>query len=302
MKILVTGANGLLGQKLCELLQTKADIELVATARRANMLAQGKGVFENLDICDDAQVTEVFERHRPDVIINCAAMTLVDKCELEQEACWKANVEAVENMVAACAVIGARFIQVSTDFIFDGGHGPLTEEDEPSPVNFYGVSKLAAEKIVMKSRVRWCILRTVLVYGVVGDMSRSNIVLWVKESLEQGKEIKVVNDQFRTPTLAEDLAMACYLAAVKNATGIYNVSGKDLITPYDIAIRTATYFDLDRSLIRPVDSTIFRQPARRPLRTGFIIEKARKELGYEPHSFDEGLAIIARQIAKVTLS
>jgi dTDP-4-dehydrorhamnose reductase len=118
----------------------------------------------------------------------------------------------------------------------------------------------------------------------------------VKNSLEQKKTIQVVNDQWRTPTLAEDLAMGCYLAAKKKAKGIYHISGKDFLSPYDIAIHTATYFNLDKSLIKATDSTQFKQTARRPLTTGFIIEKARKELGYEPHSFVEGIAILASQI------
>jgi dTDP-4-dehydrorhamnose reductase len=127
-------------------------------------------------------------------------------------------------------------------------------------------------------------------------MSRSNIVLWVKNSLEQGKTIQVVNDQWRTPTLAEDLAVGCALAAKKKASGIYHISGKDFLSPYDIALKTAAYFKLDSSLIKATDSTQFKQPARRPLTTGFIIDKARKELSYEPHSFDEGLAVLASQI------
>jgi dTDP-4-dehydrorhamnose reductase len=131
-------------------------------------------------------------------------------------------------------------------------------------------------------------------------MSRSNIVLWVKESLEQKKTIQVVNDQWRTPTLAEDLAIGCYLAAKKRAKGIYNISGKDFMTPYDIAIKTATYFKLDKSLINPTHSGDFVQPAKRPLKTGFIIEKARRELGFEPRSFQEGLALLSKQIAPVT--
>jgi dTDP-4-dehydrorhamnose reductase len=133
-------------------------------------------------------------------------------------------------------------------------------------------------------------------------MSRSNIVLWVKNSLEQGKTIQVVNDQWRTPTLAEDLAIGCYLAATKNARGIYNISGKDFLSPYDIAIQTADYFGLDKSLIKKTDSTQFKQPARRPLTTGFIIEKARIELGYEPHSFLEGIRILAEQMASPELA
>ena len=222
-------------------------------------------------------------------------MTQVDDCETNREQCWKANVDAVAYLVKACAKNNVHLVHVSTDFIFDGSHGPLDETEKPAPVNFYGESKLAAEQLVINSNIPWCIIRTVLVYGITHDMSRSNIVLWVKNSLEQKKTIQVVNDQWRTPTLAEDLAMGCYLAATKKARGIFHISGKDFMSPYDIAIRTADFFNLDKSLIKITDSNQFRQPARRPLTTGFIIDKARKELGYEPHSFEEGIKILQTQ-------
>ncbi len=233
---------------------------------------------------------------KPDVIINTAAMTQVDQCETEQEACWKNNVLAVENVVKACEKSGSHLIHISTDFIFDGTHGPLDESAIPNPISFYGKSKLAAEEIIQQSKLNWIIIRTVLVYGVTQDMSRSNIVLWVKKSLEDGKVINVVNDQWRTPTLAEDLAIGCYLAAVKKVKGIYNISGYEMMTPYDIAIKTAEYFGLDKSLIHQTDSLKFKQPAARPLKTGFIIEKSKRELGYAPRSFNEGLKVLASQI------
>ena len=223
-------------------------------------------------------------------------MTMVDDCEKNQEACWTANVKSVENLIRASREVKAHLVHVSTDFIFDGTHGPLDETAKPGPVNFYGKSKLAAEELLIGSDIDWCILRTVLVYGITHDMSRSNIVLWVKNSLEQGKTIQVVNDQWRTPTLAEDLAMGCYLAAKKKAKGVYHISGKDFLTPFDIAIQTAEYFKLDKSLIKPTDSTQFKQPAKRPAKTGFIIDKARKDLGYEPHSFRDGIEVLAKQI------
>ncbi len=106
-----------------------------------------------------------------------------------------------------------------------------------------------------------------------------------------------MNDQWRTPTLAEDLAMGCYLAATKKIKGIFNVSGDEMMTPYDIAIATADFFKLNKSLIHQTDSTKFTQPAKRPPKTGFVIEKAKRELGYQPHSFKEGLAFLAKQIA-----
>jgi dTDP-4-dehydrorhamnose reductase len=302
MKILVTGSNGLLGQKLSTLLQSQKDVKFLATARGKSVIKLAPATFASLDICNAGEVVRVFSSFKPDVVIHSAAMTLVDKCELDQEECWKTNVTAVENIIEGCKHTGAHLVFVSTDFIFDGSSGPLTETAEPSPVNFYGVSKLAAEKLIIKSTIDWSILRTVLVYGITNDLGRSNIVLWVKENLEQGKSIQVVKDQWRTPTLAEDLAMGCFLAASKKATGIFNISGKDYITPYDIAIQTAEYFELDKSLIKPVDSTTFKQPARRPLKTGFIIDKARTELGYEPHTFRQGLELMATQMSKVAIS
>lgn len=298
MRILVTGSNGLLGQKLTALLQEDDDVYLIATARGKSAVKITRGEYHSLDITDKESVESILRLTIPDVVINTAAMTQVDDCETQREACWKANVTAVEYLAACCHALHIHLVHVSTDFIFDGTHGPLDELAEPCPVNYYGESKVAAEKIIQSSTISWTILRTVLVFGITADMSRSNIVLWVKNSLEKQKTIQVVNDQWRTPTLAEDLALGCYLAAKKTARGIYNISGKDFLSPYDIAIKTADFFKLDKSFIKPTDSSKFVQPAKRPLTTGFIIDKARKELGYEPHSFDEGLAILAKQIGE----
>jgi dTDP-4-dehydrorhamnose reductase len=296
VKILVTGSNGLLGQKLTNLLERDASVQLVTTAAKPLVNPLVKGEFRVLDITDADVVTRTIQETKPDVIINAAAMTQVDQCESERQTCWKANVTAVENLVHACRPNGVHLVHVSTDFIFDGTEELLDENAIPNPVNYYGESKLAAERVLLKSDIPWTIIRTVLVFGITKDMSRSNVVLWVKKNLEQGKAIQVVNDQWRTPTLAEDLAMGCYLVARRKATGIYNISGKDYLSIYDIALHTAAFFKLDSSLIKPVDSTIFTQPARRPLKTGFVIEKARKELGYEPHSFEEGLRLVAAQL------
>lgn len=298
MKILLTGANGLLGQKLVELIVAKGEHQLIATARGANRLPLHRGFsYVAMDITSPHQVHETLATHQPDVVINTAAMTNVDQCELEREAGWNANVNSVQYLVEACETNGCFLLHLSTDFIFDGTEGPLTEEAEPNPVNYYGEGKLAAEKIISSSNLKWAIARTVLVYGVVADMSRSNIILWVKNSLENSKPIKVVNDQWRTPTLAEDLAMGCYLIATKKAEGFFNISGKDMLTPYDMAIKVRDYFNLDGSLISKADSSTFTQPAKRPPKTGFVIDKAIKELGYAPHSFDEGIEIVSNQVA-----
>ncbi|CAN5145897.1 dTDP-4-dehydrorhamnose reductase [soil metagenome] len=298
MKIIVTGANGLLGQKLCLLLEKDPDIELIATARgELNYTLSSK--FITLDVTHSEAVASVISSLHPDIVIHTAAMTQVDQCETDREACWLNNVTAVGYIISACEKAAAHLIHISTDFIFDGTHGPLDENEKPNPLSYYGTSKQAGEELVQKSKLKWAILRTVLVYGVTKDMSRSNIVLWVKKSLEEGKTINVVNDQWRTPTLAEDLAIGCVLAARKKATGIFNISGAEMMTPYDIAIRTADFFKLDKGLIKETDSSKFKQQAKRPPKTGFIIDKAKRALGYEPRTFEEGLGMIEAQIGRV---
>lgn len=298
MKILITGSNGLLGQKLVQLILAKGEDELIATARGANRLPvpEEKYVYATLDITNRADVLATVERFNPDAVIHTAAMTNVDQCETEQADCWKLNVDAVEYLIEACEKTGAHLVHLSTDFIFDGEDGPYDEEGKPNPISYYGESKLAAEELLFKSSISYGIARTVLVYGIAHDMSRNNIILWVKKSLEDKKDIKVVDDQLRSPTLAEDLAMGCYLMAKQKAEGVFNISGKDVLTPYQMAIKTADFFNLDISTMTKADASTFTQTAKRPPRTGLIIEKARTQLGYEPRSFDEGIAIVAEQI------
>jgi dTDP-4-dehydrorhamnose reductase len=251
-------------------------------------------------------VNQLFTIYMPDVVINTAAMTNVDACETDKENCWKLNVEAVKYQVNALTNLNKKnedycphFIHLSTDFIFDGTKGPLDENAIPNPLSYYAESKLAAEKIVQSSELNWAIARTVLVYGIVDNMSRSNIVLWVKQNLEQGKVINVVDDQFRTPTLAEDLADGCILIAEKKAHGIYNISGKDFYSILELANLVADYYQLDKTLIKPSKSSDIKQPAKRPPITGFIIDKAIKDLGYNPHSFVEGIQILEEQIKSI---
>ncbi len=304
MKILITGSNGLLGQKLVYKLRNNPSVTCIASARGDNRLVKQDGyVYETLDITNLQNVSDIFTKHLPDVIINTAAMTNVDICETDKEGALLLNTTSVKNQVTVLEKLSKEnpnytphFIHLSTDFIFDGTHGPLDENEKPNPLSYYAETKLEAEKIVQASSLHWAIARTVLVYGIVDNMSRSNIVLWVKQNLEQGKTINVVDDQFRTPTLAEDLADGCILIAQKKAQGIYNISGKDFYSILELANVVADYYKLDKSLIKPSKSADIKQPAKRPPITGFIIDKAKKDLGYNPHSFVEGIKILEEQI------
>lgn len=296
MKVLVTGANGLLGQKLVKLISREPEIELFATGKGPNRNPPGPYQYLNLDVTSQESINSISDQVKANVIIHTAAMTNVDLCEKEREACWKLNVDSVEYLIDACQKHNTFLVHLSTDFIFDGKAGPYTEKDKPNPLSYYGESKLASEELLLKSDIRWGIARTVLVYGISHDMSRSNIMLWVKKNLEEGKKIRVVNDQWRTPTLAEDLAEGCWLIATKEAEGIFNISGSDLVTPYDIALKTSEFFGLDSSLIEEVDGSIFKQDAVRPAKTGFDLSKSMSTLGYSPHSLEEGIEILSEQL------
>ncbi len=296
-KILVTGSNGLLGQKLTDLCIADNDIELIATSVGANRNPQTSGyIYEEFDIRDEGRLVELVERYRPDAIINTAAMTNVDTCESERELCQALNVNAVSILISVCEKYDIHLIHVSTDFIFDGEDGPYLEDAEPNPLSFYGLTKLQAENLLKSSSTRWAILRTIIVYGIVSDMSRSNIVLWAKGALEKGEPINVVNDQWRMPTLAEDLALGCILAAKKEAEGVFNVSGKDMMSILEIVERVADYYNLDKSLIKPISAESLNQTAKRPRRTGFVLDKAIQELGYQPRSFEEGIGVLDMQL------
>ena len=218
-RILITGTNGLLGQKLVYLLIERnltnaKQYQIIATSKGENRLINKKGYqYFDLDITKEDDVVRVFSQTKPHIVINTAAMTNVDQCEKERKACDLINIDAVafqlkilEKMQHLEKNYKPQFIHLSTDFVFDGEAGPYSEVDKPNPISYYGLSKYKADLLVEESAVNWAIVRTIIVYGVVDNMSRSNHVLWAKSALQKGEKINVINDKFRAPTLAEDLA------------------------------------------------------------------------------------------------
>lgn len=301
-KILITGSNGLLGHKLVSALITRDDVKLIITSAGENQNPPNERyTFERMDITDSARVEEILSKYQPDCVINSAAMTNVDQCENERDKCWKINVNGVKNLAESCKNIDTHLVHLSTDFIFDGTAGPYQETDKPNPLSHYGHSKWESEKALQIEGLRWSVIRTILVYGIVKTMSRSNFVLWAKGALEKGDPIKVVTDQVRMPTLAEDLAEGCILAALKEKTGIYHICGKDGGNVYELVKIVADVFDLDMSPVTAATSEEIGAPANRPPVTGFILDKAQNELGYKPHPFRDGLQIMKSQMHELGL-
>lgn len=292
MKILITGANGLVGQHLIRMLVEEGKFQIFALGKGAKRIPYGKvnGVqYYDVDLINFKKTEQLIDKISPHIIVHAAAMSQPNECQAASDLCWKINVGATRTILKAAERSKSYFIYISTDFVFDGEDGPYDETAIPNPINLYGSSKLLAEEMVQLSKLHWCIIRTVLVYGNMVPGGRSNIVLWVKDKMNAGEKIKVVNDQIRTPTYVEDLAKGILLAIMKHAKGIYHISGKDTCSPYELACQVALLLKKDPALIEPVDASTFPEPARRPLRTGFIISKAIRDLGYVPLSLKDGL-------------
>ena len=289
-KVAITGSNGLLGQTLVNLLlHEKEKYQVFGLSRGKNRSGRSDFDYFDVDITNPQQTSEVLKKIAPDFVVNTAAMTNVDACEDDKESCDKLNVEAVQFLANVCNEINAHLIHISTDFIFDGTQGYYKETDDPNPLSHYGMSKLKSEEVLINSVSDYTILRTILVYGKVNNHGRNNIVLWVKEMLENGKEITIVNDQFRMPTYVEDLAKACKLSIDKQAKGIFNISSKELLSVYEITQQIAEVFELNKSLIKPISTSALNQRAARPSKTGFDLSKTNRDLNFYPKTFKEDL-------------
>ena len=248
--------------------------------------------YSPLDIRKREDVLKTVESFQPDVIIHAAAITQVDDCEQNKTICYSTNVDATDYLIEAAEEVNARICYLSTDFVFSGENGPYMESDLTSPVNYYGMTKELAEQHLMQSNLGWTILRTILLYGKADHLNRSNFIYWVKNNLEAKKHINVVSDQIRTPTYIPDLTEAIIRSIEKGAQGVYHISGRDILSPYQMAIEVARKLNLDEHFIHPVDADSFQQLGKRPLKTGFVIEKAERELNYFPKSFKEALDLI----------
>ena len=295
MRILITGANGMVGSALVNRLKNSSH-QVLATGRGECRLPHTMFTkqlnYHPADITAAQDVHIMVNAFSPDIIIHGAAMTQVDECELNKELSYNVNVDGTTLLIAAAEQVGSRFCYLSTDFVFDGIDGPYREDDPTNPINYYGKTKELAEEILVKSKLSWSIARTVLLYGKADNITRSNFIYWVKDNLEAGKQINVVNDQLRTPTYIPDFVDGIMKIVESSAKGIYHISGEDQMTPYTMATAVAEHLGLNKTLINPVDASTFTQIGKRPLKTGFWIDKSKQELDYSPTNFKTSLSLI----------
>lgn len=293
MRLLITGSNGLLGQKLVKLCIRKG-IQFVATSKGKNRNPDCPAInYLELDITNPIEISHLFENYYPTHIIHTAAITNVDYCEDHIEECTEVNVIATANLFEASKRYQAHFQLLSTDFVFDGEKGNYQEDDVVNPLSVYAKSKVDGENILLKDEYKnWSIVRTIIVYGEGHNLSRSNLILWSIDALKKGNEIKVVDDQFRAPTWADDLAWGCLEIVLRNKNGIFHISGPETFSILEIVYKVADFFKLDKKCIVSIKSDTLNQAAKRPPKTGFNLDKSRKELDYNPISLLASLDLL----------
>ncbi len=296
-RILVTGCHGLLGQKLVEIL-TADFCELHGLDVHKDNLFPGrrKYTFHQIDLTDRAKVLDLLQQIRPHAIVNAAAMTHVDACEIERNRCWKINCAAVETLVDSARRIGTHLIQVSTDYVFDGQAGPYSELDRPNPISFYGKSKHAAENAVLGGGIDGAIVRTVVLYGHGRDLKPS-FVTWLVDMVRNRQDVKIVTDQISNTTIVDDIAEAIRRIIVKKRTGIYHAAGKEILSRFEFAMKVAKAYGLNDVYIQPTLTQLLGQTAQRPLQGGLVIDSTERDLEMQFRTVEEQLMLFRKQEA-----
>lgn len=294
-RILITGANGLLGQAVMHIFTRESDFELVQSSVEDKPFINFGSEYYKLDITNKEEVKDAVRRFNPKIILNCAAFTDVDKCETERELCWKLNVDAVKNLIIASRINDAKIIHYSTDYVFDGKNGPYDETATPNPISFYGRSKLASENALIASGADSAIIRTMVLFGL-GVNVKPNFALWMINKLKAKEPINIVDDMSGNSTISDDLAYGSLKLIEKNAKGIYHIAGRDIESRYDFTMKLCDVFGFDKKLIARIKTKDLNQPAPRPLKSGLITLKAETELGFTPMDTVESLRFLKYQL------
>ena len=287
MKIIILGANGFIGRRILNRLYPNHQV--LACSLHPDILPEEGYRFETIDMLDYTAMTTLLNDFQPEVIINASALSVVDYCEQHQEEAYAMNVTAVKHLAEYSRDHSCRLIHLSTDFVFDGTSSiAYTETDVPNPVNYYGKTKQWSEEVIGQLCTDYAIVRVEVVYGKPLPKQHGNIVHLVKNRLENGQSIRVVSDQFRSPTWVEDIACAIEQLLSNQHQGIYHICGGETLSVAEIAYRAAKYFNLDTSLIEPITTEAMNEATPRPTFTPMSVEKAQQAFGYQPSVLEEG--------------
>jgi len=300
-KILIIGASGLTGYQLAKLASTENIVSGTYNNRPVDI---NNCKIYKLDKTNKEKTLKMLKKVNPDIVIDCTALHNVDFCEKNEEESKKVNVEATKFLAKTCKEINARMLFISTDYVYDGTDQSYTEESKPNPLNIYGKHKLDAEKEIIKAGTNYAIARTSLVFGwnpneLKGLKSSSgktmNFVIWALGKLRDGENLKIVTDQYSTPTLTDNLAEFLLALANSDINGVLHTVGNECVNRYDFTLKIADIFNIDKVLITPVTSEMFNQVAKRPMRCCLDVNKAQRLLNVKPLSIEESLLKMKEQ-------
>ncbi len=285
--ILITGSGGQLGNALAKYLANK-NLNIISTSYKSNR--------ENtllLDISKKSDVINILNKYEPDVIINCAAYTNVDANELKKDEAYKVNVQGVKYLIKYSKQ-SCYFIQISTDYVFDGKNGPYSENDYTYPINYYGKTKLEAENILRGSRKRNLIIRINTLYSN-NLLIKSNFFAWIYNSLIKGSTINVVNDQISNPTEIKQLMKLILKCILVKYEGLLHCGSQDFISRYDFSLLVAKIFNFNESLIVPTNTQTLMDnninyKANRPIKSGLLTEKIEREFDFAINTTEYNLS------------
>jgi dTDP-4-dehydrorhamnose reductase len=286
VKLLVTGASGLLGTRICQLSVGHNNEVYSAYSQH---LPQSETPIK-LDITDGTALKQLFEKTKPDVVVHSAALTDVDKCEKERDLAWKINVESTSNIAQLCHKHNCFLVYISTDYVFNGEKGNYRETEQTAPINNYGLTKLKGEEEIKKSKAEYCIARTSVIYGSNPAAGKINFALWLLEKLRKKEEAKTVIDQWNSPTFNTNLAEMVLEILERRITGTFHLAGATRLTRHEFAQKIAETFNLDQNLLRPTSSEKMPWIAKRPRDTSLSVEKAKQTLKNKPLQISEALS------------
>lgn len=307
MRLLIIGGSGLLGHKTAMLAVNKH--ETYATYNYREIEIEGVTGLK-LDKSDRAAVREVFEKVKPEAVIDTAALHNVDYCETHEDEARKVNVEATRNVAEVSRRFGTKMIFLSTDYVFDGKKDCYDEDDETGPINVYGKTKLEAENVVMSAGIPYVIARPAVIYGwnpneIAGLKSSSgkpmNFVIWALMKLRNGERIRAVTDQYSQPTLADNLAEVLLAMTSSNLQGTFHTAGKSCVSRFDFTMKIAETFGFSKNLVTPAKSDEFKQVAQRPRKCCLNVEKAEEAFGVKFLNLQEGLGLMKSQESEMQL-
>jgi len=276
-KILITGANGLVGQAMCRLLQKK-NIKFIGSVKNISESSFSFDVTE-MNISCKYSCDHVLNKLSPDIIINTAAFTNVDQCEINKEECWKVNVVGVENIVMYCKSKNIHLVHISSDFVFDGFNGDYSENDVCSPINYYGKTKLCSENIIKENISNYTIIRTSMIYDY--NNFEKGFLSWIAKKVKKNQTINVVDDQFRTATNVHDLVKSIFVILNREKTGVYHISSDVRLSIYDIVCKFVQKNGFDISLVNKISSKELKVVAQRPKDSSLNCHHAMKSLKYK---------------------